>query len=54
MGLDNITKVIQKAERLFAKVESGVNWSERLFDPSVWKPLEKMVTSWQISNDPLE
>ncbi|XP_035829835.1 uncharacterized protein LOC101860234 [Aplysia californica] len=46
MGLDNITEVVHKAEDLFSKLESGLGMSNRLFDPAVWAPVEKQLTSW--------
>ena len=37
IGLDNLTRAIEKTEMLLTQIEyGGVYVSDRLFDPSVW------------------
>ena len=50
MGLDNITQVIHKAEKLFQKLETGLSFSDRLFDPNVWDPVLRQLNSFDITN----
>lgn len=47
-GLDNITQVISKLEKVMEKVETGVTWNDRLFNATVWNPVLQQLTNWQM------
>ena len=50
-GLDNITQVVSKLENVMEKIETGVTWKDRLFDPSVWNPVLQQLTNWQMGTN---
>ena len=54
MGLDNITQLIEKAERIVEQLESKVSLSDRLFDPSAWTPVINQLTNFNVFGDNIE